>query len=145
MPAAGADSRQRVEGRRVGVKDPGSYLFDDIVESPIKVADDLQLAKPRQPRSKTSWHWGAQEFPPADPLARGPRRIMLATRQQHGLPPQRPLLIDDAERAKRSAAAANGRECAEFASLTPALVNDHAALCKAQAGVEFPPRRLIYF
>src|SRR6516162_10754968 len=104
MPAAGADSRQRVEGRRVGVKDPGSYLFDDIVESPVQVADDLQLAKPRQLRSKTSWHWRAQEFPGADPLARGPGRIMLATRQQHGLPTQRPLLIDDAERAKHIAA-----------------------------------------
>ena len=74
MPAAGADSRQRVERGLVGVKNPGPYLSYDIVESPVEVADDLQLAKPRQPRSKTSRHWRAQEFPPADPLARGPRR-----------------------------------------------------------------------
>ena len=104
MPATGADCGQRVEGGRVGVKNCRSYFPDDVVEPPVEVADDLQLAKPRQLRSKTGRHWCAQEFPTIDSLSRGPRRIMLATRQQYGLPPQCPLLIDDAEGTKHIAA-----------------------------------------
>jgi len=88
----------------VGVKDSRPYLSDDVVQSPIEVADNLQLAKPRQLRSKAGRHWCAQEFPCADPLAHGSRRIMLAARQQYGLPAQRPLLIDDTESAKHIAA-----------------------------------------
>ena len=103
-PATGADRRQRVEGGRVSVKDFGLYFSDDGVEAPVEIADDFRLAKPWQLRCKTSRHRRTQKFPPADPFARGPRRIMLAARQQHGLPPQRPLLIDDAERAKHIAA-----------------------------------------
>ena len=47
MPATGADRRERVEGGRVGVKDPRSHFSDDFVQSPVEVADDHQLAKPR--------------------------------------------------------------------------------------------------
>jgi len=45
-----------------------------------------------------------RKFPPANPLARRPRCVMLAARQQRRLPPERTLLIDDAERAKHIAA-----------------------------------------
>jgi hypothetical protein len=103
-PATGADRRQRVEGGRVGVQDPRPHFSDDFVQSPVEVADEHQFAKPRQLRADPGWRRGAQEFPPADPLARRPRRIMLAAGQQHRLPPERTLLIDDAERAKHIAA-----------------------------------------
>src|SRR5262249_49846304 len=104
MSATGADRRPRVEGGRVGVKDFRPYFPDYVVEPPVEVADDLQLAKPRQLRCNTGRHWCAQEFPTVDSLARGPRCIMLATCQQYRLPSQCPLLIDDTERAKHIAA-----------------------------------------
>src|SRR5436190_22293915 len=99
MPSAGTNSRQRVEDRRVRVQDLRANFPDHLIEPPIEVADELQLANPRQPGGEPGRHPGPQKLPFADPLSRRSRRVMLAAGQQHRLPAQRPLLVDNAERA----------------------------------------------
>ena len=71
----------------------------DFVEPPAEIADDLQLAQPRQLGAQAGRLRRAQKLPLADPLAHRSRRVMLAARQQHRLPAHCPLLIDDAEGA----------------------------------------------
>src|SRR5215469_3920118 len=91
------------------MKDLGLYLLDDVLDAPAEVADNLQLAQPWQPRGKPIRHRRTQEFPLADAFSRGPRSVMLAARQQHRVPTQRPLLVDDGESTKHIAALQRGR------------------------------------
>src|SRR5579863_10233906 len=82
----------------------GPDVANDLVEPPAKIADDFQLADSwqfsREPRRRRR----TQKFPVADPLARRPRCIMLAACQQHWVPAECPLLINDAESAVNVAA-----------------------------------------
>jgi hypothetical protein len=48
------------------MEDLGSYLLDDVLDSPTKVADNLELTQPRQSGGQPVRHRGAQEFPLAD-------------------------------------------------------------------------------
>src|SRR5271163_4153515 len=100
MTAADADRREGVEDRRVRVQNLRAYFVDDLVEATPEIADDLQLASPGQPRAEPNRRRRAQKLPITDAFARRPGRVMLAAGQQHRLPSQGPLLIDDAERAQ---------------------------------------------
>ena len=104
LAAAGADRRQGVQHRGMGVQNLRLDLADDLVQAAAEIADDLELAHPGQPGAEAARHPRAQIFPVADSLARRSRRVVLAARQQHRLPAEGPLLVDDAERAKDVAA-----------------------------------------
>jgi hypothetical protein len=82
-----------------------------VVEPQFKIPSDHQLAKTGQFEGRPGRQRRAQEFPLADPVARRARRIMLAAGQQHRLPAERLLLIDNAKVAVEIATAANDREC----------------------------------
>jgi hypothetical protein len=90
------------------VKDLGLYLLEDVLDTPPEIADNLQLAQPRQPGGKPIRHRRTQEFPLADAFSRGPRRVMFAACQQHRVPTQRPLLVDDGESTEHIAALQRG-------------------------------------
>ena len=99
MPPAGPNCRQGVEDRRVGVQYLRANLADYFVEFPVEIADDRELANPRQPSGDPGRHPGPQKLPFTDALSRRSRRVMLAAGQQHRLPAQHPLLVDNAEGA----------------------------------------------
>ncbi len=86
MSPAGPNCRPRVEDRGVGVQYLRANLADHFVEFPVEIADDRQLANPRQPGVEPGRHPGPQKFPFTDALARRSRRVMLAAGQQHRLP-----------------------------------------------------------
>src|SRR4029077_8959068 len=89
--------RQRIEYRGVGVQDLRADLIDHLVEPSVEIPDNLQLTKPGQFGGEPGRHRSPQKLPCSDLLPRGSRRIMLAAREQHRFPAQRPLLVDDAE------------------------------------------------
>src|SRR6516164_4099856 len=99
MLASGANCRQDVEDRRMGMEDLGTQFADHLIDAPTEVIDNSQFAKPGHPSGRPFWHRRPQKFPVANSLPRWSRRIMLAARQQKRLPAQRPLLVDDPERA----------------------------------------------
>jgi hypothetical protein len=81
------------------MQDLRSNLVDHLLQALLEVADDPQLANPRQPRGEPGRHPGPQKLPFTDALSRRSRRVMLAAGQQHRFPAQCPLLVDNAERA----------------------------------------------
>src|SRR5437660_6305684 len=99
MPPARTKRRYRVEDRRVRVQDLRANFTDHFIEPPVEVADDRQLANPRQPGGEPGRHPGPQKLPFTDALSRRSRRVMLAAGQQYRLPAQRPLLVYNAEGA----------------------------------------------
>ena len=78
MPARGADRRQTVQQRGVGVQDVGLDLGNDLVEPAPQIADDRQLAGGGQSGGQPGRLRRAEELPVADPFARR-RRCWLGT------------------------------------------------------------------
>ena len=99
MAPAGANRGQCVEDRRVRVQDLRLHLVDYSIKAAAQVAHNHQLANPRQFGSNAGGHWGSENLPSVDPLSLRAGRIMLAARQQYGLPAQGSLMVDDTKRA----------------------------------------------
>ncbi len=85
------------------MQDIRPHLADDLVEPAPEIADDRQFAGRRQFGTHPAGWPGAQELPVADPLAqrcgcvsRG-KDGMFAAGDEHRLPAESALLIDDAE------------------------------------------------
>lgn len=99
MPSPGAQCWYCIEYRGVGVQDLQPDLGDDLVEPPIEVADNPELAKPRDPAHRPGWHRGPKKLPTADLFTRRSWDVVFAARQHDRRPAQRSLLVDNPESA----------------------------------------------
>ena len=110
MTARGADRRQTVQQRGVGVQDVGLDFGNDLVEPAPQIADDCQLAGGGRLCGQPGRLRRAEELPFADlfasvaPVGCRCERLVFSARDENRLPADRPLLVDDAEGAINIAA-----------------------------------------